>query len=66
MQLRPSKNTEAFVQLMTAHQGRLYGYILSLLGDVDQANDVLQESNVVLWRNAAEFQLRSGARWNGC
>jgi RNA polymerase sigma-70 factor (ECF subfamily) len=41
---------------MTAHQGRLYAYILSLLGDPDQANDVLQESNVVLWRSVDEFQ----------
>lgn len=51
-----SKDTKAFVELMTAHQGRLYAYILSLLGDVDQANDVLQETNVVLWRNAGEFR----------
>ena len=62
MQVKSSQNTEAFVQLMTAHQGRLYGYILSLLGDVDQANDVLQESNVVLWRNAAEFRPGSNFR----
>ena len=27
-----SRNPEAFVQLMTEHQGRLYAYVLSLLG----------------------------------
>jgi RNA polymerase sigma-70 factor (ECF subfamily) len=57
-----SRNREAFVQLMTEHQGRLYAYVLSLLGDPDQANDVLQEANLVLWRNAAEFQMGSNFR----
>ncbi len=56
------RNSEAFVQLMTEHQGRLYAYILSLLGDPDQANDVLQETNLVLWRNAGEFQMGSNFR----
>ena len=47
---------DEFVELMTAHQGRLYGYILSLLGNPDAANDVLQEANVVLWRDHAKFE----------
>ena len=42
---------------MTEHQGRLFAYILSLLGNPDAANDVLQETNVVLWRDSKEFQL---------
>jgi RNA polymerase sigma-70 factor (ECF subfamily) len=41
---------------MTKFQGRLYVYILSLLGDPDAANDVLQETNVVLWRESAQFE----------
>lgn len=57
-----SRRREAFVQLMTEHQGRLYAYVLSLLGDPDQANDGLQEANLVLWRNAAEFQMGSNFR----
>ena len=57
-----SRNSDAFVQLMTEHQGRLYAYILSLLGDPDQANDVLQETNLVLWRSAQEFQMGSNFR----
>ena len=27
-----------------------------MLGDVDQANEVLQETNLVLWRKSDEFQ----------
>jgi RNA polymerase sigma-70 factor, ECF subfamily len=57
-----SGNSDAFVQLMTEHQGRLYAYVLSLLGDPEQANDVLQEANLVLWRNAVEFQMGSNFR----
>jgi RNA polymerase sigma-70 factor (ECF subfamily) len=62
MDQEPLGNSEAFVQLMTAHQGRLYAYVLSLLGDPDQANDVLQETNLVLWRTAGEFQMGSNFR----
>ncbi len=48
--------SEDFVRLMTEHQGRLFAYILSLVGDPDQANDVLQEANIVLWRDSKEFR----------
>jgi RNA polymerase sigma-70 factor, ECF subfamily len=48
--------TSDFVELMTLHQGRLYGYVLTLLGDPNVANDVLQEANVVLWKQWRQFQ----------
>jgi RNA polymerase sigma-70 factor (ECF subfamily) len=51
--------TRDFVDLMTQHQGRLYGYVLSLSGDPDAANDVLQEANVVLWKQSSQFELGS-------
>jgi RNA polymerase sigma-70 factor, ECF subfamily len=51
--------TRDFVELMTQHQGRLYGYILSLSGDPDAANDVLQEANIVLWKQSGQFELGS-------
>jgi RNA polymerase sigma-70 factor (ECF subfamily) len=51
-----SRESEGFVRLMTEHQGRLFGYIFSLLGDPEAANDVLQETNVVLWRDSREFR----------
>ena len=47
--------SDDFLRLMTEFQGRLFGYIFSLLGDPDRANDVLQETNVVLWRDSKEF-----------
>ena len=48
--------TRDFVDLMTAHQGRLYGYLLTLSADPDAANDVLQDANVVLWKQSRQFK----------
>ena len=49
--------SEDFVQLMTEYQGRMYAYILSLLADPNAANDILEETNLVLWRKSTEFQV---------
>jgi RNA polymerase sigma-70 factor (ECF subfamily) len=44
-----------FVQNLTAAQSSLYAFICSLMGELEQAQDVLQETNVKLWRRAREF-----------
>jgi len=46
---------ERLVQELTSSQTRLYGFILTLLPDRDAARDVLQETNLVVWRKANEF-----------
>lgn len=51
--------SDEFLGLITEFQGRLFGFLLSLLGDPDQANEVLQETNLVLWKKSDEF--RSGS-----
>ena len=56
LKMKGSRESEEFVRLMTEHQGRLFAYILSLLGDPDRANDVLQEANIILWRDSREFR----------
>jgi RNA polymerase sigma-70 factor, ECF subfamily len=48
-------HSEDFVRLITQFQGRLYAYLLSLLADADAANDVLQETNVVLWKDYRQY-----------
>ena len=50
-----SDKTERFVQQLATHQNRLYGYVFSLVGDHSRAADVLQETNIVLWRKIDEF-----------
>ena len=47
--------TEDFVRRLTEHQNRLYGYVYSLLGNHSRAADVVQETNLVLWRKVHEF-----------
>jgi RNA polymerase sigma-70 factor (ECF subfamily) len=51
----PSTHGDEFVVLITGVQAKLYAYVLSLLGDPHQAADVLQETNLVLWRKANEY-----------
>jgi RNA polymerase sigma-70 factor (ECF subfamily) len=47
--------TNEFMQLLTGIQSRLYAYICSMIGDATGALDVLQETNVVLWDKAGEY-----------
>lgn len=56
MELPPSDPQEHLVALITRHQGALRGYIQSLMPSEDRVvDDVLQETNLVLWRKAEEF-----------
>jgi len=52
----PPHQDEAFVTQFTACQSRLYAYILSLTADREQAREVLQETNLVVWRKAGDFE----------
>lgn len=53
--MNQSDSTEHFVQELAKHQNRLLGYIFSLVGDHTRAQDILQETNLVLWRKIDEF-----------
>ena len=44
-----------FVQCLTASQSALYAFVVSLMGGVDEANDVLQETNLKLCRKAQDY-----------
>lgn len=45
----------AFTSLLDAHQHRLLAWLLALTGDPVEARDVLQQTNLVLWRKAGQF-----------
>ncbi|MBI1372416.1 MAG: sigma-70 family RNA polymerase sigma factor [Phycisphaera sp.] len=49
------RDTQQFVTDLTRIQRRLSAYILSLLGNARGVEDVLQETNVVLWAKRGEF-----------
>jgi RNA polymerase sigma-70 factor (ECF subfamily) len=45
-----------FARQITESQGRLYAYIRSLVGSSSTAWDILQETNIVLWKKQNEFR----------
>ena len=45
-----SARAEEFVRLLTAHQGAMFRYVLSLVPNEEDARDVLQETTVALYR----------------
>ena len=53
---------ELFVQLVTQYQQRVYLFILSLVPHRADADEILQETNLVLWRKFDEFEIGSDFR----
>jgi RNA polymerase sigma-70 factor (ECF subfamily) len=45
-----------YVQLMINCQSRLYSFILSLVCHAEYASEVLQETNLVLWKKCDQFE----------
>lgn len=50
------ENKAGFIRELTAAQASLWAYVFSLLPDHVAAQDVLQETNLTLWRKADDFQ----------
>ncbi|HWB01470.1 MAG TPA: sigma-70 family RNA polymerase sigma factor [Verrucomicrobiales bacterium] len=51
---QPALDT-AFTALLDAHQQRLLAWLIALTGDASEARDVLQQTNLVLWKKSGEF-----------
>ncbi len=47
--------SESFITQLTSSQMALNGYILFLTGNIDDTKDILQETNLVLWREAHSY-----------
>ena len=50
------ERTEEFIALLTCHEPRMRGLILSMIGDMSAAEEVLQETHLVLWRKFDTFE----------
>jgi RNA polymerase sigma-70 factor, ECF subfamily len=46
---------ETFVRLLVAHEGRLRGFLRTLLRDWDDVDEVMQETSLVIWRKFTQF-----------
>ena len=51
-----SANHEQVAQLLASYQQRLSGYIRTLVPMAAEADDLLQEVNLFIWRRADEYQ----------
>ncbi|MEQ8848974.1 sigma-70 family RNA polymerase sigma factor [Botrimarina sp.] len=49
-----------FARLFIENQGRLYGYIATLLPNRDDAEEVLQRTSMVLWQKWEQFDAERG------
>ncbi len=60
-------DVEDFVRLLMANERRIFAYVLALLPNLADAEDVLQETSIVLWRKFPEYQPGSDfASWAFC
>lgn len=52
---QPPENYEIFVRLFVQHEGRLRGFLRTLLRDWNDVDEVMQETSLVAWRKFAVF-----------
>jgi RNA polymerase sigma-70 factor (ECF subfamily) len=52
-----SESVDAFVRLLSQNQRRIFLYVMSLVPNWNDAEEIIQETNLVLWREFARFEL---------
>jgi RNA polymerase sigma-70 factor, ECF subfamily len=52
----PADHDPSFVALFVKNQRRIYGYILTVVPDCNEADDLFQQTSLVLWEKAAQFR----------
>ena len=66
MKHRPPQQEAVFVGEITRFQTQLRAYIISLMPGASGAQDVLQETNLVLWEKRAKFEQGTNFRAWAC
>ncbi len=51
-----TERIELFVRLLGAHQQQVHRYVLCLVPNAHDADDILQETNLFLWREFHQFE----------
>ncbi len=65
--MHSEKKTREFVQLLTAHQEVLRVFVHSLLPNQSDVMDLVQETNMVIWKKRGEFRPGSNfGAWARC
>ena len=52
----PNTQRESFVNLITAHHKRIYAYIITMVPNDSDADDIMQETAALLWKNFNGFE----------
>ncbi|MEO0415535.1 MAG: sigma-70 family RNA polymerase sigma factor [Verrucomicrobiota bacterium] len=52
-----SQRTEAFIRLLSEHERNLSIYVTGMVGSIHDAQDILQEGKLVMWRHFDSFEL---------
>jgi len=52
----PSDRDSSFVALFVRNQRRIYGYIMTVVPNCNEADDLFQQTSLVLWEKAGEFR----------
>jgi RNA polymerase sigma-70 factor (ECF subfamily) len=50
-----NRDSPEFILLMTEAQSSIYAYILSIFPDRSRGRDILQETNLTMWKKADQF-----------
>ena len=50
------KKTREFVHLMSVNQMKIYAYIMSIVGNSNDADDIMQNTSAFMWNKYAEFK----------
>ena len=59
-----SNDQDHFPRLFVQSQRRIYGFILTVVTDSEVADDVFQETSLILWKRAADFTPQADfVRW---
>lgn len=53
----PAESDQEFIRLLTAHQGPVLAYIRSLMPGFTGASDILQQTNITLWKKKEVFEI---------
>lgn len=49
-------NQEQFLRLLMLNDRRIYAYILSIVPNVSDADDIMQETSAIMWRKFSDFK----------
>jgi RNA polymerase sigma-70 factor (ECF subfamily) len=64
MKVDPPQSAAEFAAILRQHETRLYGYIHSLVRDLNDADDLFQQSTLILWKKFDEYdRSRSFFSW---